>query len=88
MPQVDVGFDLLSLRKHRGTNIIGLEDKHPLVSAPTFDQLALFFNEAAMVIKSDLHALIENQYDRYQVLRNYWDMQHVPHQAFLSNMAK
>ena len=65
VPQVDVGFDLLSFCKHCDTNFICLEDKHPPISTSTRDQPTLVLDEETEVIKPYMHALIDDLSDKY-----------------------
>ena len=65
VPHVDVRFDLLSFIKHSVADVIRLEDKHPPFSAPLHNDFAFFFYEAAVVSEPNLHALIDDLFDRY-----------------------
>ena len=91
VPQVDVRFDVLSFCKHQGTNTICFEDKHPPMSVSPVSshyQSTLVLDEVVVVIKSDLHALINNMSIGNQVLCNCQDMQHISHQPLLSDMVE
>jgi hypothetical protein len=70
VPQVDVRLDLLSFREQSGAKVIGVEDKHPPVSAPLRNDFALILNEAPEVRKPHLHPLVDNLTDGHQVLRD------------------
>ena len=63
VPQVDVGFDLFSLGKHRGAHVIHLEDEHPPFLVPIRDDLAFFFDEASEMSEPDLHSLVDDLTD-------------------------
>ena len=60
VPQVDIGLDLLSFRKHCGAHIIGFEDKHPPFTAPLCDDFAFFFDELAEMCESNLHPMVDD----------------------------
>ena len=70
VPQVDVRLDLLSFCKQSGADVIGVEDKHPPISAPLRNNFALILNEAPEVCKPHLHPLVDYLSDGHQVLRD------------------
>ena len=70
VPEINIGFDLLSFGEQRGADVIGVEDEHPPVSAPLRNDLALFLNEAPEVRESHLHPLVDDLTNRHQVLRD------------------
>ena len=74
MPQVDIRLDFLSFREHGGAYIIGVKDKHPPISVPLHNKLALFLNEAPEMRESDLHPLVDDLSDRHQILRYCQDV--------------
>ena len=70
VPQVDIRLDFLSFHKHFGANVIGVEDEHPLVSAPLRDHTTFFLDEAPEVCEPNLHPLVNDLPDRDQVPPN------------------
>ena len=74
MPQYDLGLDFLSFCEQGDTTVIGVEDEHLPVSAPLRNNLALFLNEAPKVRESHLHSLVDDLFDRHQVLCYCRDM--------------
>ena len=60
VPQVDVGYDFLSLCEHCGAPVSGVEDEHPPVSAPLRNHAAFFLDEAPEVCEPNLHPLVND----------------------------
>ena len=56
----DILFNLLPFGKQSSAYVIGVEDEHPLVSAPLHDYLDIFLDEAPKVCKLHLHPLIDD----------------------------
>ena len=83
VPQVDVRLNLLPFGKHNGVDVICFEDKHPPFSAPVCNNSVFFFNETHEMSESNLHAFVNNLFDRDQILGDYRNMQDVPHYPLL-----
>ena len=79
MPQVDVRIELFPFWKHSSADVIHLEDKHRPIFVPSGNDSAFVLNEAVMVIKSDLHALVNYLSNRHQILGDHWHIQDIPH---------
>ena len=63
MPQVDIRLNYLSFRKHCGTTVTGVEDKHSPVSTPLRNDFAFFLDEAPEMREPDLHPLVDDLSD-------------------------
>ena len=77
-----------TLCEHCGPTVSGVEDKHPPVSTPLRNNSAFFLDEAPEVCKIDLHPLVDDLSDRYQVLRDCRSVLHVHEFPFLPDMTE
>ena len=90
VPQVDIRLGFLSLREQSGVGAIvcAVEDEHPPVFASSRNTPTFFLDEASEVRKPNLHPLVDDLFDRDQVLRDCRNVQHVHEFPFLRDMAK
>ena len=74
VPQLYVGVGSMALGKHCRFHLVRIEDEHSTFFSSASDNSAFLFDEATMVVESNLHALFHDLADQDQILRYSWNM--------------
>ena len=65
-----------------------IENEHPALSSSARDDSALFFDDAPVLVESDLHSLLNHLAERDQIFRDSGNMQDIFNVCLLISFAK
>ena len=88
VPQLYVRIGFGSFCKHGRFHLVQIENEHSTPASSASDESALFFDEATVLVESNLHALFNNLADRDQIIRDGRDMQNILNVSLLTFFAK
>ena len=83
VPQLYVGLGFRAFREHGGFHLLRIENEHPPLSSSAHDDSAFFFDEAAFLVESHLHPLLNHLADRDQILCDGGKMQDIFNDVWL-----
>ena len=88
VPQLYVRIDFRGFCEHGRFHLVQIENEHPALSSSVRDDLALFFDEAPVLVESNLHPLLNHLADRDQTLCDSGYMQDSLNVGFLTFFAE
>ena len=88
VPQLYVGLGFRAFREHGGFHLLRIENEHPPLSSSAHDDSAFFFDEAAFLVESHLHPLLNHLADRDQILHDGGNMQNIFNVCLLTFFAE
>ena len=88
VPELYIGIGFRAFREHGGFHLVRVEDEHPALSSSTRDDSAFFFDEAPVLVESDLHSLLNHLADRDQIFRDSGYMQEIFNECLLTSFAE
>ena len=77
VPQLYVGIGFRAFCEHGRFHLVRIENEHSALSSSARDDSALFFDEATVLVESNLHPLLNQLADRDQILRDGRYMQDI-----------
>ena len=68
VPQLYVGIGFRAFCEHGRLHLVQIEDEHSALSSSACDDATLFFDEAPVLVESNLHPLLNHLADRDQIV--------------------